>query len=74
MITTPVAFIALFLLVRQSLGRLWHSANGMRGGRTGRFGLTCRCRISPAHPSRVGAGRVFCGDMQNSILARALPG
>jgi hypothetical protein len=34
-----VAFIA-FLLIRQSLGRLWHSANGMRGGRTGRFGLT----------------------------------
>ena len=35
MITTPVAFIALFLLIRQSLGRLWHSANAMRAGRTG---------------------------------------
>ena len=27
------------------LGRLWHSANGIRGGRTGRFGLTFGCHI-----------------------------
>ena len=52
MINTPVALIAPFLLIRQSLGRLWHSANGIRGGRTGRFGLTFGCHIRDAAQRR----------------------